>query len=247
VGGSESELLLSYLDPSTRTNAQSARVLVVDDDPAICDLLSSVLEINGLSAVAVNTPAEARTSIAAGKVDIVLLDLMLAGDDGLGLLADLRRSSDLPVILVTGKANEMDRILGLKLGADDYIVKPFSPGEVVARVQSVLRRTGKRWSGQAMEFGDLNIDVGSREVRVKGELVEMTAKEFDLLAFLAGSPRQVFSREQLLRQVWSSSAEWQDAATVTEHVRRIRRKIEEDPDRPRRVVTVRSVGYRFEP
>jgi two-component system, OmpR family, phosphate regulon response regulator PhoB len=222
-------------------------VLVVDDDPAICDLLSSVLEINGLSAVAVNTPAEARTSIAAGKVDIVLLDLMLAGDDGLGLLADLRRSSDLPVILVTGKANEMDRILGLKLGADDYIVKPFSPGEVVARVQSVLRRTGKRWSGQAMEFGDLNIDVGSREVRVKGELVEMTAKEFDLLAFLAGSPRQVLSREQLLRQVWSSSAEWQDAATVTEHVRRIRRKIEEDPDRPRRVVTVRSVGYRFEP
>jgi two-component system, OmpR family, phosphate regulon response regulator PhoB len=222
-------------------------VLVVDDDPAICDLLSSVLEINGLSAVAVNTPTEARNSIAAGKVDIVLLDLMLARDDGLGLLADLRRSSDLPVILVTGRANEMDRILGLKLGADDYIVKPFSPGEVVARVQSVLRRTGKRWSGQAMEFGDLNIDVGSREVRVKGELVEMTAKEFDLLAFLAGSPRQVFSREQLLRQVWSSSAEWQDAATVTEHVRRIRRKIEEDPDRPRRVVTVRSVGYRFEP
>jgi DNA-binding response OmpR family regulator len=247
VGGRERELLLSYHDPSTRTNAQSARVLVVDDDPAICDLLSSVLEINGLSAVAVNTPAEARNSIATGKVDIVLLDLMLAGDDGLGLLADLRRNSDLPVILVTGKANEMDRILGLKLGADDYIVKPFSPGEVVARVQSVLRRTGKRWSGQTMDFGDLSIDVGSREVRVKGELVDMTAKEFDLLAFLAGSPRQVFSREQLLRQVWSSSAEWQDAATVTEHVRRIRRKVEEDPDRPRRVVTVRSVGYRFEP
>ncbi|HZQ26247.1 MAG TPA: response regulator transcription factor [Acidimicrobiales bacterium] len=223
------------------------RVLVVDDDRAVCALLTKVLERNGFRADSCATPDEARTLLATIQPDIMLLDLMLAGDDGLGFLSELRRTSDLPVILVTAKRDEMDRILGLRLGADDYIVKPFSPGEVVARVQTVLRRTSVHTTAsRVLDFGDLCLDLVSREVTVNGELVELTAKEFDLLAFLAGSPRQVFSREQLLRQVWSSSGDWQDSATVTEHVRRIRRKIETDPNNPRRVVTVRSVGYRFE-
>lgn len=229
------------------TNKKITRVLVVDDDPAVLTLLSRVLEENGFRADTCATSDEARSRLATTRPDILLLDLMLAGDDGLTFLTELRRTSELPVILVTGKREEMDRVLGLKLGADDYVVKPFSPAEVVARVQSVLRRSAPQSVSQVMDFGGLRLDMTSREVTVDGSLVEMTAKEFDLLAFLAASPRQVFSREQLLQHVWSSSAEWQDSATVTEHVRRVRRKIEADPDRPQRVVTVRSVGYRFEP
>jgi DNA-binding response OmpR family regulator len=136
------------------------------------------------------------------------------------------------VILVTGKGDETDRVLGLKLGADDYVVKPFSPAELAARVGTVLRRSGPSRASVSstgtLEFGDLVIDTLAREIKVSDRLVETTAKEFALLAFLAGSPRQVFTREQLLAQVWDSSSEWQDAGTVTEHIRRIRRKIEVD-------------------
>ena len=135
----------------------------------------------------------------------------------------------------------------MRTGADDYVVKPFSPGELTARIQSVLRRSGPPAAASVLRFDDLTIDSATRDVSVGGKPVVLTAKEFDLLAFLAASPRQVFDREQLLSQVWSSSTEWQDPATVTEHVRRIRRKIEADPDNPRWVCTVRGVGYRFEP
>jgi DNA-binding response OmpR family regulator len=180
-----------------------------------------------------------------------VLDLSLGADDGLDILSTLRESSDVPVILLTGRGDEHDRILGLKLGADDYLVKPFSPGELAARITSVLRRSrhggGAPTSGQHFSFGELEIDVPTRDVHLAGRPVEMTAKEFDLLVYLARYPRQVFSRDQLLSQVWESSAEWQDSATVTEHVRRIRRKIEADPDNPRWIRTVRGVGYRFEP
>ena len=180
--------------------------------------------------------------------DLVLLDVMLAAEDGMDVLANLRRKSDVPVIMLTARGKELDRVLGLKLGADDYVVKPFSPSELTARIASVLRRTSRRPdSGTTLDFGALAIDVPTREVRLDGELVETTAKEFDLLAFLARSPRQVFSRAQLLEQVWDSSSDWQAEGTVTEHVRRIRRKIEQDPDNPRWVKTVRGVGYRFEP
>ena len=180
--------------------------------------------------------------------DLVLLDVMLAAEDGMDVLASLRRKSDVPVIMLTARGKELDRVLGLKLGADDYVVKPFSPSELTARIASVLRRTSRRpESGTTLDFGALAIDIPTREVRLDGEVVETTAKEFDLLAFLAGSPRQVFSRAQLLEQVWESSSDWQAEGTVTEHVRRIRRKIEQDPDNPRWVKTVRGVGYRFEP
>jgi DNA-binding response OmpR family regulator len=150
------------------------------------------------------------------------------------------------VILLTGKDAEADRVLGLKLGADDYVVKPFSPAEIAARIATVLRRVRPPATSR-LEFDGLVIDLNTREVHVNGELVTTTAKEFDLLAFLASSPRQVFSREQLLDHVWKSSSEWQSADTVTEHIRRLRRRIEPDPEHPRWISTVWSVGYRFDP
>ena len=173
---------------------------------------------------------------------------MLPAQDGLDILTQLRRNSDVPVILLTARGSEADRILGLKLGADDYVVKPFSPGELTARINSVLRRTrGSGATQSLLQFDGLTLDLGTREVNVGGLMVNTTAREFDLLAFLAASPRQVFSRQQLLANVWDSSDEWQDPDTVTEHIRRIRRRIEPDPDHPRWIKTVRGVGYRFDP
>jgi len=213
-------------------------------------MLSRLLEVEGYKVSEATTGAEAIGTLSSGPPDLVILDVMLTTENGFDVLAAIRRTSDVPVILVTAKGQETDRVLGLKLGADDYVVKPFSPAELAARVGTVLRRSTTRSapaaSGQ-IEFGELSIDTLAREIRVRGSLVETTAKEFALLTFLASSPRQVFTREQLLAQVWDSSSEWQDAGTVTEHIRRIRRKIEADPDSPRWVRTVRGVGYRFEP
>jgi DNA-binding response OmpR family regulator len=178
----------------------------------------------------------------------VLLDVLLGAEDGLDVLATIRRTSDVPVIMLTGKGLELDRVLGLKLGADDYVVKPFFPAELSARIGTVLRRSRPRESSAGeLQFGDLRLDTATREVVLNSDAVEMTAKEFDLLVFMARSPRQVFTRAQLLEQVWDSSSAWQGEGTVTEHVRRIRRKIEADPDNPRWLRTVRGVGYRFEP
>jgi len=226
----------------------SATILVVDDDPQIRSLLSRSLAADGFDVTAVADTAAALAQLAGA--DLVVLDVMLDGEDGLDLLGEIRNRSEVPVIMLTGRGEEHDRILGLKLGADDYLVKPFSPGELTARIATVLRRVRPQQGGRtsaALEFGNLRIDSTTREVVLDGSVVPMTAKEFDLLAFLARSPRQVFSRQQLLEQVWDSSSEWQDPATVTEHVRRLRRKIESDFDHPRWVVTVRGVGYRFEP
>ncbi len=227
------------------------KLLVVDDDPEVRGMLSRLLEVEGYKVTEAMTGAEAIGSLASTQPDLVILDVMLTSEDGFDVLAAIRRTSDVPVILVTAKGHETDRVLGLKLGADDYVVKPFSPAELAARVGTVLRRSAKGTASAAgngtLEFGDLAIDTMAREIKVSDRLIETTAKEFALLAFLAGSPRQVFTREQLLSQVWDSSSEWQDAGTVTEHIRRIRRKIELDPDSPRWVRTVRGVGYRFEP
>jgi two-component system phosphate regulon response regulator PhoB len=225
----------------------TATILVVDDDEDVRTLLARALGAEGFRVEAVADGAAARRHLAVLDADLVVLDLTLPAEDGLDILTELRAGSDVPVILLTGRGAEDDRILGLKLGADDYLVKPFSPAELAARISSVLRRTRHDQPGRGLDFDDLHIDTGGREVVVRGDVVTMTAKEFDLLAFLASSPRQVFGREQLLQNVWSSSSEWQDSATVTEHVRRVRRKIEVDPDHPRWVTTVRGVGYRFEP
>ena len=225
----------------------AGRVLVVDDDESVRLLLTRYLEMEGFEVDQVGDSASVLAVIASSKPDLVLLDLMLPADDGLDILTRLRRDSDVPVILLTSRGSEADRILGLKLGADDYVVKPFSPGEVTARINSVLRRTRSGPAQSVLQFDGLVLDLGTREVTVGDLMVTTTAREFDLLAFLASSPRQVFSRQQLLANVWDSSEEWQDPDTVTEHIRRIRRRIEPDPDQPRWIRTVRGVGYRFDP
>ena len=233
------------------SGAPPRTILVVDDEPMVRNLLSRLLTMDGYQVVEVEDGQAAMDRVRKEPPDLVLLDVMLPARDGLDILGDLRRTSNVPVILLTARGDEADRVIGLKLGADDYIVKPFSAAELSARIESVLRRAhaappaGR--SGRRLDFDGLVIHLDTREVEVRGERVETTAKEFDLLAFLAGSPRQVFSRQQLLEHVWASSSEWQSEATVTEHVRRLRRKVEEDPDLPRWVTTARGVGYRFEP
>jgi DNA-binding response OmpR family regulator len=225
-------------------------VLVVDDEPMLRNLLSRLLRMEGYDVAEAEDGVSALEVVEAQRPDLVLLDVMLPVRDGLDVLGDLRRRSDVPVILVSALGEEADRVLGLKMGADDYVVKPFSAAELSARIESVLRRAQSRGTPAPVNrfaFDGLVIDLQTRDVTVAGEKAEMTAKEFDLLAFLVGSPRQVFSREQLLQQVWGSSSDWQSDATITEHVRRLRRKIEEDPDNPRWITTVRGVGYRFEP
>ncbi len=227
---------------------QTGRLVVVDDDPEIRSLLVRLLEAEGYQVRDASTGQEALGLLSTRPPDLMILDVMLASEDGFSILAQIRRTSDLPVILVTARSQESDRVFGLKLGADDYVVKPFSSAELAARIETVLRRSrGRRLSHlTSLVFDGLEIDPDAREVRVHGDKIELTAKEFELLLFLARSPRRVFSRGQLLAQVWDSSSEWQDENTVTEHVRRIRRKIEPKPGQPRWIVTVRGAGYRFE-
>jgi DNA-binding response OmpR family regulator len=227
-------------------------VLVIDDDPQVRILVSRLLRHEGYDVIEAGDAGEALRQVDQREPDLVLLDVVMPQVDGIDLLGEIRTRSTVPVIMLTALGDEADRILGLRSGADDYMVKPFSPGELSARIESVLRRSqkqpnSKEAASDTLEFGDLEIDARTRDVKVAGQLIALTAREFDLLLFLASSPRQVFDREQLLTQVWQSSADWQDPATVTEHVRRIRRKIESDPDRPRWLKTVRGVGYRFEP
>ncbi len=224
------------------------RLLVVDDDPEVRRVLVRMLEEEGYTAAEAQNATEVKAALANGAPELILLDLMLAGEDGFDVLADIRRTSDVPVIILSAKMTESDRVLGLRLGADDYVVKPFSGPELAARVASVLRRYAHNpKAAPVLDFGDLYIDTTAREVRLFGELIETTMKEFDLLAFLASSPRQVFSREQLLDHVWGSSSAWQDDGTVTEHIRRIRQKLRRSDTRDRWIRTVRGVGYRFEP
>ena len=224
-------------------------VLVVDDEDIVREVVCTYLEREGYSTCQASAGRSAMELIASERPDLIILDVMLPEIDGFSILSELRKHADIPVILLTARTEETDRVLGLELGADDYVVKPFSPRELAARVRTVLRRAAraeKPISEAAISYDGLEIDGRSREVRVAGEVVDLTAKEFDLLAFLASSPRQVFSRGQLLEQVWDSSTDWQDASTVTVHIRRIRRKIEKDPNEPRWISTVWGVGYRFE-
>lgn len=235
---------------------KEARILVVDDDPQLRSLLLLVLEGEGYPVTLVSDAGSATTEVEAGSADLVILDVSLGVEDGRMVLARIRELGDLPVIMISGKGDTADRVLGLRLGADDFLAKPFSPVELVARVETVLRRSGPRpgtgvpstgAASQGNGSAGLSVDESTREVTLDGRPIDLTAKEFDLLAFLARSPRQVFSRGQLLEHVWSSRSDWQDEATVTEHVRRVRHKIELDPAKPRWITTVRGVGYRFEP
>jgi DNA-binding response OmpR family regulator len=234
---------ISVVEASHKTH----RVLVVDDEPRVREVVAGYLLRDGYEVEVAVDGEDARRSLADFRPDLVVLDVMLPASSGLDVLREIRRSGELPVILLTARAEEADRVAGLELGADDYVVKPFSPRELTARVRSVLRRATPRPFLERLVFEGLTIDMPGREVSAGGIEVELTAREFDLLAFLASSPRQVFSRGQLLKQVWDSSTDWQDPATVTVHVRRLRQKIEADPQNPRWITTVWGVGYRFEP
>lgn len=229
-------------DPGMAEGAGS--VVVVEDDPAIRDALCELLRRDGYRVQACATGAALLPTVAAVGPDVVLLDLGLPDVNGFDLLRALRDISDVTVIVLSGYASESDRVLALELGADDYVVKPFLARELVARIRAHLRRAValREVAAAVVEAGDVRIDVGAREVSVAGETVELTAREFDLLAYLAASPRRVFSRDQLLVAVWGSSGDWQQEATVTEHVHRLRQKLGAI-----RIATVRGVGYRFEP
>lgn len=227
----------------------TTKVLVVDDEPTVREVVANYLRRDGHQVAEAADGSEALQLLQADPPDLVVLDMMLPGTNGLDILRHVRSTSDTPVIMLTARAEESDRVAGLELGADDYVVKPFSPRELAARVNGVLRRTNGRQPGPLapLVHGALTVDPRSRTVTLGGATIEFTPKEFDVLAFLAASPRQVFSRAQLLESVWQSSPDWQDPATVTVHVRRIRNKLEVDPENPRWITTVWGVGYRFEP
>jgi len=224
-----------------------ATVLVVDDEPIVREVVVRYLEREGYATLEADHGDRARELLERSSPDLVVLDVMLPGTDGLDLCRWIRSRSELPVIMLTARGEEADRIVGLELGADDYVTKPFSPRELAARVRSVLRRaTPSAGPGERLSFGDVQLDAETREVRKGGDELKLTAREFDLLWFLTSHPRRVFSRDQLMSRVWGYEAAL-DTGTVTVHVRRLREKIEDDPSHPRHLQTVWGVGYRLVP
>jgi DNA-binding response OmpR family regulator len=229
------------------TIAPVATVLVVDDEPIVREVVVRYLEREGYATLEADDGDRARTLLEREALDLVVLDVMLPGTDGLDLCRWIRSRSELPVIMLTARGEEADRIVGLELGADDYVTKPFSPRELAARVRTVLRRARVgALSRERIVFGDVELDAQTRDVRKGGADVRLTAKEFDLLWFLASHPRRVFGRDQLMSRVWGYEAAL-DTGTVTVHVRRLREKIEDDPSAPRHLQTVWGVGYRVVP
>ncbi len=226
------------------------RILVVEDEPSLAEVVSLYLKRAGFQVQVASDGRQAMNILEKQIPDFVILDLMLPEIDGLSLTRWLRDRSDVPIIMVTARREEIDRIAGLEMGADDYVVKPFSPQELVSRVRAVLRRIGREQAGAESErmlsFESITINSLTRVVMVKESQVELTAKEFDMLYLLARHPKQVFTRDQLLERVWGG-AEYIDPGTVTVHVRRLREKIESDPSSPKNLLTVWGVGYKFEP
>jgi two-component system response regulator ResD len=222
-------------------------VLVVDDEPTITEIVSRYLERAGYDATVAADGLEAIRVAGERDPDLVVLDVMLPELDGLQVLSRLREDGRTPVILLTAKGEQSDKLAGLRGGADDYVVKPFSPSELVARVDAVLRRAHPAAEdAEPLRFDGLEIDGRGRLVRVDGEEVTLSQREFDLLEYLASHPGQAFSRDQLMDRVWDSAL-LSDTSTVTVHIRRLRAKIEPDPERPRFIQTVWGVGYRFQP
>jgi DNA-binding response OmpR family regulator len=224
------------------------RVLVVDDEPMVREVLARYLEKEGFEVDVAKDGEQALAAYASGPHDLVLLDLMLPRVDGLEVFRRMRERAPTAVIMLTAKGEETDRVVGLELGADDYVTKPFAPREVVARVRAVLRRSNRLDGAPArsVTVGDLEIDGAGREVRKAGRPVRLTRKEFDLLYLLASNAGRAFTRSELLEEIWDFA--WDgDTSTVTVHVRRVREKIEDDPSNPRHLATVWGVGYRFVP
>ena len=239
-------------------NDLPGRIVVVDDDPTVSDVVGRYLVRDGHTVECVHDGHEALRRIAEQPPDLVVLDLMLPGIDGLEVCRRLRERWPIPVVMLTALGDETDRLAGFETGADDYVTKPFSPRELAMRVRSVLRRSRSaaapadkaEEARQAAQGGmltdrDVTIDLAAHEVRVSGRLLQLTSREYDLLVFLLRNPRQAFTREQLLSEVWGWT--FGDTSTVTVHVRRLREKLETDPTLPRRIVTVWGVGYRYEP
>jgi DNA-binding response OmpR family regulator len=228
---------------------QPGRIVVVDDDPTVADVVGRYLIRDGHTVQSVRDGQEALRLIAMHPPDLVVLDLMLPGIDGLEVCRRLRERWPIPVVMLTALGDENDRLAGFEIGADDYVTKPFSPRELAMRVRSVLRRArgglpDKPDQGVITDR-ELSVDLAAHEVRSGGRLVQLTSREYDLLLFLMRNPRQAFTREQLLSEVWGWT--FGDTSTVTVHVRRLREKLESDPTVPRRIITVWGVGYRYEP
>jgi len=224
-------------------------ILIVEDEPNIAEIVSLYLKRAGYQPLVIANGEEALASLQNQLPDLVILDVMLPGMDGLSLTRWLRQRSNIPIILLTARGEEVDRISGLELGADDYVVKPFSPQELVSRVKAVLRRVKPNESDQNQEtlrIGEITIDPRTRILTLTDVEVPLTAKEFDLLYLLARHPRQVFTRDQLLDEIWGL-ADYIDPGTVTVHIRRLREKIEKSPSEPDHLQTVWGVGYKFEP
>jgi len=226
-----------------------ARILVVDDDPTVSEVVTRYLQHDGYVVETVGDGRVALDRALAEPPDLVVLDLMLPGLDGLEVCRRLRALAPVPIVILTARGQETDRIIGLDLGADDYVAKPFSTKELVARVRAVLRRAKGPLAADAeparvLVDGDLEIDIAARQARRDGAVVSLTAREFELLGFLARHPHQAFRRDEILDHVWGYR--YGDTSTVTVHVRRLREKIEPDPSRPERIATVWGVGYRWE-
>ncbi|MEW2565812.1 response regulator transcription factor [Streptomyces sp. NPDC047070] len=231
--------------PAPRAAPQGARILVVDDDPTVAEVVSGYLDRAGYGVDRAGDGPDALARAAAHWPDLVVLDLMLPGMDGLEVCRRLRERGPVPVIMLTARGDEDDRIMGLEVGADDYVTKPFSPRELVLRVESVLRRTRPAVAARPLSAAGLTVDPTARRASKQGTELALTLREFDLLSFLLRHPGRAFAREDLMREVWGW--DFGDLSTVTVHVRRLRGKVEDDPARPRLIQTVWGVGYRFDP
>jgi DNA-binding response OmpR family regulator len=222
-------------------------VLIVEDDPAVRDVLKIALEREGMVVEAVGDGETAlKRFTVLDALDLVILDIMLPGMDGITLCQEFRRSSDIPIIMLTAREGERNIVLGLEVGADDYVIKPASPAEVVSRVRANLRR--RRMDAQAAnlkyEFGDLVIDLSRRQVWVRKNRVDLTTTEFEILRFLAAHPGWVYSRQQIMQQLWDGNF-YGETRSADVHIQRIRKKIEVDPGNPHYIQTVRGIGYKF--
>ena len=225
------------------------KIMVVEDEPNIAEIVSLYLSRAGFLPFTISDGRQALEEMESEMPDMVVLDVMLPGIDGLSLTRWIRERSNTPIILMTARKEEVDRISGLEMGADDYVVKPFSPQELVSRVKAVLRRTNQAEipiPSKAMKYNDLIIDPQTRLVILKNKELVLTTKEFELLYLLMRHPRQVFTRDQLLDKIWGL-VEYIDPGTVTVHIRRLREKIEENPSKPEHLQTVWGTGYKFEP
>ena len=234
--------------PEPATATRVSRVLVIDDDATLSEVVARYLERDGFAVTRCADGLEGLRTALADLPDLVVLDLMLPGIDGFEVFRRLREVAPIPVVMLTARGDEDDRVAGLELGADDYVAKPFSPRELAARVRAVLRRAsgGVSDAGEAtLRAGSIVVDVPAHDASRDGRPLLLTAKEFDLLAWLMRHPNRAFHREELLEQVWGYT--FGDTATVTVHMRRLREKVEADPSAPRHLCTVRGVGYRFEP